>query len=141
MVKNLQVNSQYSQFDINGDGIVSDEELSRSDKMLQIENMDKLADQQRLMAWFALFLPFGIILLMCMPFVSNEKINLVMGLATTFTAAMGSIVIAFMAATAYIRGTMNPTASNVNNPVLNSQAPARVLPAPVVRPPPPSQGM
>jgi hypothetical protein len=29
-----------------------------------------------------------------------------MGLATTFSAAMGTIVVAFMAATAYIRGKM-----------------------------------
>jgi hypothetical protein len=141
MVKQLQVNSHYSQFDMDADGVVSDEELNLSDRILQIENMDKLADQQRIMAWVAMFLPFTIILLMCMPFISNEKINLVMGLATTFTAAMGSIVVAFMAATAYIRGTMNPGVNNMNTPVLNTQMQPRVAPAPIVRPPPPSQGI
>ena len=103
-MKKLEHNSEYNQFDINGDGIVTDEELNRSEKMLQIENMDKLADQQRLMAWFALILPFLTILFMCLPFVTPERTNLVMGLATTFSAAMGTIVVAFMAATAYIRG-------------------------------------
>jgi hypothetical protein len=92
---------------MDGDGTVSDEELSRSEKMLQIDNMDKLADQQRLMAWAALFLPFITIIIMTLPFVSAEKVNLVMGLATTFSAAMGTIVVAFMAATAYVRGSMN----------------------------------
>lgn len=107
MSKKLEPNSVYDQFDINGDGTVTDEELNRSEKMLQIENMDKLADQQRMMAWVALFLPFLTIILMTLPFVSAEKVTLVMGLATTFSAAMGTIVVAFMAATAYVRGTMN----------------------------------
>lgn len=107
MSKKLEVNSVYEQFDTNHDGVVTDEELNRSERMLQIDNMDKLADQQRLMAWAALFLPFLTIILMTLPFVSAEKVNLIMGLATTFSAAMGTIVVAFMAATAYIRAGMN----------------------------------
>lgn len=109
MSKKLEANSIYNQFDIDGNGTVTDEELNRSERMLQIENMDKLADQQRLMAWAALFLPFFTIVFMALPFVSAEKANLIMGLATTFSAAMGTIVVAFMAATAYVRGTMNNT--------------------------------
>ena len=107
MSKKLEVNSVYEQFDTNNDGVVTDEELNRSERMLQIDNTDKLADQQRLMAWAALFLPFLTIILMTLPFVSAEKVNLIMGLATTFSAAMGTIVVAFMAATAYIRAGMN----------------------------------
>lgn len=107
MSKKLEIDSVYNQFDINADGIVSDEELNRSERMLQIENMDKLADQQRLMAWAALFLPFFIIIFMSLPFISAEKVNIIMGLATTFSAAMGTIVVAFMAATAYIRSSMH----------------------------------
>ena len=105
-MKKLEDNSQYAKFDMNNDGTVTDEELERSERMLQIENMDKLADQQRIMAWAALFLPFVIIIYVCLPYVSIEKVNAVMGLATTFCAAMGTIVVAFMAATAYIRGKM-----------------------------------
>lgn len=110
MTKKLQEHSVYNEFDIDHDGIVSDEELNRSEKMLQIENMDKLADQQRLMAWAALFLPFITIIFLSLPIVSTEKANIVMGLATTFSAAMGTIVVAFMAATAYVRGAMNKEA-------------------------------
>lgn len=142
MSKKLEVDSIYEQFDSNHDGIVTDEELNRSERMLQIENMDKLADQQRLMAWAALFLPFLIIIIMTLPFVGAEKINLVMGLATTFTAAMGSIVVAFMAATAYIRGTMSTNTPNTTMNTSNFTQNTTVRPPPpVVRPPPPSQGM
>lgn len=105
-MKKLEAGSQYEKFDMNNDGTVTDEELERSERMLQIENMDKLADQQRVMAWAALFLPFVIIIFVCLPYVALEKVNAVMGLATTFCAAMGTIVVAFMAATAYIRGKM-----------------------------------
>jgi len=139
MSKKLEANSIYEQFDVNHDGVVTDEELNRSERMLQIENMDKLADQQRLMAWAAMFLPLLIILVMLTPFVNTDKINLVMGLVTTFTAAMGSIVVAFMAATAYIRGTMSnnaPNASVTQNSIIRTTPPP-----PIVRPPPPSQGM
>ena len=107
MTKSFQKDSEYNQFDINDDGVVTDEELNRSERMMQIENMDKLADQQRVMAWFALFLPFITVLLMLLPFVELAKVDAVMGLATTFCAAMGTIVVAFMAATAYIRGKMS----------------------------------
>jgi hypothetical protein len=107
MTKSLEKDSYYDQFDANHDGVVTDDELTKSERMMQIENMDKLADQQRVMAWAAMFMPFIIILLLCAPFVALDKVAAVMGLATVFCGSMGTIVVAFMAATAYIRGKMN----------------------------------
>jgi Ca2+-binding EF-hand superfamily protein len=43
--KQLQHDSKYNEFDTDGDGIVTDEELVRSERMLQIENNDKMQDQ------------------------------------------------------------------------------------------------
>ena len=51
MSKKLQKGSQYEQFDLDGDGIVSDEELSRSEHMIRLENSDKMQDQQRMLCW------------------------------------------------------------------------------------------
>jgi len=107
MTKALEKNSKYNEFDVDGDGVVTDDELNRSERMMQIENMDKLADQQRVMAWVAMFMPFAIILLLCAPFIDLDKVAALMGLATVFCGSMGTIVVAFMAATAYIRGKMN----------------------------------
>lgn len=106
MTKKLQEHSVYNQFDMNQDGIVTDEELDRSEKMLQIDNMDKLADQQRIMAWMALFLPFVLILYLASGFVEPAKVTMIMSLVATFSASMGTVVVAFMAATAYVRGKM-----------------------------------
>lgn len=107
MAKTLEKNSKYNEFDVDGDGTVTDEELNRSERMMQIENMDKLADQQRVMAWVAMFMPFAIIVFLCAPFIHMDKVTAIVGLATVFCGSMGTIVVAFMAATAYIRGKMN----------------------------------
>ena len=37
MVKKLQHNSHYDEFDLDGDGTVSDDEIKRSQDMLEIE--------------------------------------------------------------------------------------------------------
>jgi len=104
MSKQLEKGSEYDKFDTDHDGIVTDAELSKSERMITIENMDKMADQQRVMAWAALVFPPIIIAYMASELVSLEKVNALNGLATTYCAAMGTIVVAFMAAQAYIRG-------------------------------------
>jgi hypothetical protein len=41
LAKTLQKDSIYNQFDEDGDGIVTDEEMAKAERMLQIENDDK----------------------------------------------------------------------------------------------------
>lgn len=128
MSKRLEEKSAYNEYDIDHDGIVTDVEIERSEKILQIENMDKLADQQRIMAWAALFLPFILIVLLSSGLVESAKIPLIVGLATTFSASMGTVVVAFMAATAYVRGKMSDM----------PRSPTQMPPPPTPRPPMPS---
>lgn len=94
--KKLESGSKYAQFDMDGDGTVSDEELNRSERIALFENYDKLQDQQRIMAWMALVFPFVMIMLMAFA-VGLDVINALMGVMTTYIAAMGTIVVAFMA--------------------------------------------
>ena len=129
MSKKLQEHSIYNDFDINHDGVVTDEELDRSEKMLQIDNMDKLADQQRIMAWLALFLPFILIIYLASGFVEVTKVTLIMSLVATFSASMGTVVVAFMAATAYVRGKMTDIPKHMPPP-----PPPRHMPHPTPRP-------
>ena len=104
MSKQLEKDSSYNEFDTDHDGVVTDTELARSERMMQIENMDKMADQQRIMAWAALVAPPALIAYLASELVTLEKVNSLNGLVTTYCAAMGTIVVAFMAATAYVRG-------------------------------------
>jgi len=127
MTKKLQEHSVYNDFDMNHDGVVTDEELDRSEKMLQIDNMDKLADQQRVMAWLALFLPFVLIVYLTSGFVEPQRVTMIMSLVATFSASMGTVVVAFMAATAYVRGKMTD---------MNRQMPYPPPPHPMPRPMP-----
>ena len=104
MSKQLEKDSSYNEFDTDHDGVVTDAELARSERMMQIENMDKMADQQRIMAWAALVAPPALSAYLASELVTLEKVNALNGLVTTYCAAMGTIVVAFMAATAYVRG-------------------------------------
>ena len=104
MNKQLEKDSEYDKFDTDHDGVVTDAELAKSERMLTIENMDKMADQQRVMAWAALGAPPVLIAFLASAWVTLEKVNALAGLTTTYCAAMGTIVVAFMAAQAYVRG-------------------------------------
>ena len=57
--KKLEIDSKYAHLDIDGDGVVSDEEMMREERMIELadkrsdmENEDKKQDAHRNMAWF-----------------------------------------------------------------------------------------
>lgn len=130
--KQLQHDSIWNLYDTDNDGIVTDDELDRSERMMQIENMDKLQDQQRYMAWFALGLPVFLMIFMMMPFVPVDKVGAVMGIATTFVAAMGTIVTVFIGGTAYVKGKMSDSQGAVG--VAAAAAPKNFVVAPPAAP-------
>jgi ABC-type uncharacterized transport system fused permease/ATPase subunit len=96
MEKKLENGSKYAQFDMDGDGTVTDTEMAMSERAALFENYDKLQDQQRLMSWFALGLPFAVIVFLSF-WASVETINAMIGVVTTYIAGMSTIVVAFMA--------------------------------------------
>ena len=53
--KKLEPGSEYEKYDLDGDGVVTDEEFEMDQKLVRLENEDKKEDAQRHMAWFALF--------------------------------------------------------------------------------------
>jgi hypothetical protein len=66
MAMTLQEDSKLEAADLNGDGIVTDEELDKQERMIRLENEDKKEDAQREMAWFALWgmllYPFAVVI-------------------------------------------------------------------------------
>ena len=65
-MKKLHPDANLNAADLDGDGIVTEEELSKHERLLRIENDDQKEDAQRGMAWFALFgmllYPFAVVL-------------------------------------------------------------------------------
>jgi len=110
--KRLQKDSEYAHLDIDGDGIVTDEELEMDEKMLRLqdmksdmENEDKKEDAQRHMAWFALF---GMLLypslVVLSVFTGLEKAADVLGdMAPTYFVSVAAIVAAFFGKEAYVK--------------------------------------
>ena len=110
--KSLQKDSEYAHLDIDGDGIVTDEELEMDEKMLRLqdmklhmENEDKKEDAQRHMAWFALF---GMLLypslVVLSVFTGLEKASDVLGdMAPTYFVSVAAIVAAFFGKEAYVK--------------------------------------
>ena len=110
--KKLEKDSEYANLDIDGDGIVTDEELEMDEKMLRLqdmkshmENEDKKEDAQRHMAWFALF---GMLLypslVVLSVFTGLEKASDVLGdMAPTYFVSVAAIVAAFFGKEAYVK--------------------------------------
>ena len=95
--KKLAKDSKYAEFDVDGDGVVSDEELAMSKEMMRLENEDKKADAQRNMAWFALFgmllYPFAVVIA---SWVGLDGAGEILGdMAPTYFVSVAAIVAAF----------------------------------------------
>ena len=107
--KVLQFGSAYEAADLDGDGIVTDAELERHERLVRFENEDKQVDAQRNMAWFALFgmllYPFAVLLA---EFIGLEQAGRTLGsMAPTYFVSVAAIVAAFYGKAAYTSKTSN----------------------------------
>ena len=103
--KKLEKGSHYEKYDLDGDGIVTDEEFEMDQKLVRLENEDKKEDAQRRMAWFALA---GMLLYPTLVVLSVltglEKAASVLGdMAPTYFVSVAAIVAAFFGKEAYIK--------------------------------------
>jgi FtsH-binding integral membrane protein len=101
--KKLQTESKYEKYDLDGDGIITDEEIAMDERMTRLENEDKKEDAQRMMAWFSLL---GMLLypaLVVFSVLCNlESAAQILGnMAPTYFVSVAAIVAAFFAKEAY----------------------------------------
>ena len=54
--KKLELQSKYEKFDLNNDGIISDEELDRAKEMVYLELREEKSEAQKMMAWLAIII-------------------------------------------------------------------------------------
>jgi len=102
MIKKLQMDSKYNEYDANKDGIVDDEELARQNAAREAENRDKKEDQQRRMAWIAMMSMIVFTAILFSPIISAERVAALSDLLSMFYIAQAGVVATFFGAQAYI---------------------------------------
>ena len=100
--KKLQKDSEYAHLDLDGDGIVTDEELDLDERMMRLENEDKKADAQRTMAWYALggMLLYPVCVILAVVFNIEQAAKILGDMAGVYFIAVAGIVAAFFGAQA-----------------------------------------
>ena len=107
MAKKLQKGSLWEQADTDGDGVVTDEEIAMTERMIRLENNDKMQDQQRLICWVSSISSIALILVAMSPIIPNARIEMVTALLSTYVVANLGIVATFMATSAFARNSDN----------------------------------
>ncbi len=104
--KVLTSDSDLMEADLDADGIVSNDELEKHERILRIENEDKKEDAQRNMAWFALFgmllYPFAVVLAAWMGLTGASDI--LGDMAPTYFVSVAALVAAYYGKEAYVKG-------------------------------------
>jgi hypothetical protein len=102
MSKKLQDNSAYNQYDADGDGVVSDEEIARAERLAELENKDRKEDQLRQMAWVAMGSMVFFTVALFLPFLSVERLTALDNLLSMFYIAQAGVVATFFGSSAYM---------------------------------------
>lgn len=100
MIKKFEAESKYKQYDADGDGVVSDDELARAKEFTDIELREEKAEAQKKMAWVA------IIAMCAYPLISllipESKLNTWSSMSDMIFLSQASIVGMYFGAQAYM---------------------------------------
>tara|TARA_R110000851_G_scaffold211778_1_gene364454 strand:+ start:593 stop:931 length:339 start_codon:yes stop_codon:yes gene_type:complete len=91
-------------FDLDGDGVVTLDEIARKERMLEIELREEKAESQKAMAWIAIATMLGFTGLLFSPIIEETRVNALSDLLGLFYLAQAGVVGAYMGATAYMAG-------------------------------------
>ena len=102
MAKKLEDNSSYNQYDADGDGVVSDQEILKAERLAELENKDRKEDQLRQMAWVAMLSMVLFTIALFLPFLSVERLTALDNLLSMFYIAQAGVVATFFGSSAYM---------------------------------------
>jgi len=100
--KKLEPKSRYAEYDVDGDGTVTDEELTKHTEMLQLELQEEKADSQRRMAWVAIGSMCVFAILPVIPFIPADRLSTLASISDMLFLSQASIVGLYFGATAYM---------------------------------------
>ena len=102
MSKTLEKGSIFEAADIDGDGVVTDQEFAQHERMIRLENEDKKEDAQRNMAWFCLagMLAYPFAVIIAVLFGIDKAAEILGDMAGVYFIAVAGIVAAFFGASA-----------------------------------------
>ena len=103
--KKLEKGSQYAKYDVDGDGVVTDEELDMDERMMRLENEDKKQDAQRYMAWFSLWgmLLYPSLVVFSVLIGLDQAAKILGDMASVYFVSVAAIVAAFFGSQALIK--------------------------------------
>ena len=100
MAKKLKKDSKYAVADADGDGVITDEEMDRHAMWIRLENEDKQADTQRMMALTSMVVSIIGVALLLLPIISLARMESVSPVLSTFLIANTGIVAAYITGSA-----------------------------------------
>jgi ABC-type multidrug transport system permease subunit len=100
--KTLESGSRYERHDLDGDGIVSDEEIAREKEMVEMELREEKSEAQKRMAWIAMISMIAFSIFLFLPIVSDSRVKALADLLGLFYIAQAGVVGAYMGATAWM---------------------------------------
>lgn len=101
--KKLQKDSEYNEYDMDGDGIVTDEELAHMKEIKETEMAERKQLAQRRMAWVSIVAMISFTVVLIIPgLIPESRLGLLADLSALFYIAMAGIVGAYMGMSAYM---------------------------------------
>ena len=91
-------------FDIDGDGRITLEEIAMKERMLEIELREEKSESQKFMAWVAMGMMIIFTVFLFTPMMSDSRVSALADLLGLFYIAQTGVVAAYMGATAYMAG-------------------------------------
>ena len=109
--KVLQNDSIFNELDVDGDGVITDEEMKQAEELMRLEqererfkNEDAKEDQIRAMAWFALWgmLLYPVLILITSLVGVDKAAQIIGDIAPTYFVAISALVAAYFGPNPYV---------------------------------------
>ena len=102
MQKKLEQGSRYEVHDLDGDGVVTDDELAREQQMIEIELREEKAKAQQYMAWVAMASMLVFSTFLFLPIIPDSRVDALADLLGLFYIAQAGVVGAYMGVSAWM---------------------------------------